>query len=151
MWERGWGSERAHQFCNSFKYDKRLVGGRRRGVISKDLKSSHQTRQTFYKSCNNDIQFPFCFSYLFLLLGPVYNTGDFCCDLSPFDWCNLNGLTYECIRPSVQSYVMVLYGFSLTKCQCSKRWTILSVSAVHRHFYISICISTLPTQHTTFI
>ena len=29
--------------------------------------------------------------------------------------------------------------------------TILSVSAVHRPFYISICISTLPTQHTTFI
>ena len=28
---------------------------------------------------------------------------------------------------------------------------ILSVLAVHRPFYISICISTLPTQHTTFI
>ena len=27
----------------------------------------------------------------------------------------------------------------------------LSVLAVHRPFYISICISTLPTQHTTFI
>ena len=27
----------------------------------------------------------------------------------------------------------------------------LSVSAVHRPFHISICISTLPTQHTTFI
>ena len=25
------------------------------------------------------------------------------------------------------------------------------VSAVHRPFYISICISTLPTQYTTFI
>ena len=44
--------------------------------------------------------------------------------------------------------------FSLTKAgQCSKRQTILSVSAVHQPFYISfsICISTLPTQHTTFI
>ena len=29
--------------------------------------------------------------------------------------------------------------------------TILSVLAVHRPFYISICISTLPTQNTTFI
>ena len=28
---------------------------------------------------------------------------------------------------------------------------ILSVLAVHRPFYISICISTLPTQYTTFI
>ena len=28
---------------------------------------------------------------------------------------------------------------------------ILSVLAVHRPFYILICISTLPTQHTTFI
>ena len=27
---------------------------------------------------------------------------------------------------------------------------ILSVLAIHRPFYISICISTLPTQHTTF-
>ena len=41
--------------------------------------------------------------------------------------------------------------FSLTKGQCSKRLTILSVLAVHRPFYISICISTLPTQHTTYI
>ena len=31
------------------------------------------------------------------------------------------------------------------------RKTILSVLAVHRPFCISICISTLPTQHTTFI
>ena len=29
--------------------------------------------------------------------------------------------------------------------------SILSVLAVQRPFYISICISTLPTQHTTFI
>ena len=28
---------------------------------------------------------------------------------------------------------------------------ILSILAVHRPFYISICIATLPTQHTTFI
>ena len=41
--------------------------------------------------------------------------------------------------------------YTLTKGQCSKRWTILSVLAVHRPFYISICISTLPTQHTTFM
>ena len=40
--------------------------------------------------------------------------------------------------------------FSLKKGQCSKRQTILSVLAVHQPFYISICISTLPTQHTTF-
>ena len=29
--------------------------------------------------------------------------------------------------------------------------TLLSISAVHQPFYISICISTLPTQHTTFM
>ena len=29
--------------------------------------------------------------------------------------------------------------------------TLESVSAVHQPFYILICISTLPTQHTTFI
>ena len=29
--------------------------------------------------------------------------------------------------------------------------TILSVLAVHRPYYISICISTLPTHHTTSI
>ena len=40
--------------------------------------------------------------------------------------------------------------FSLTKDQRSKRYTILSVLAVHQPFYISICLSTLPTQHTTF-
>ena len=28
--------------------------------------------------------------------------------------------------------------------------TLLSILAVHQPFYISICISTLPTQHTTF-
>ena len=42
-------------------------------------------------------------------------------------------------------------GLSLTKGQCSKHQTILSVLAVHRPFYILICISTLPTQHTMFI
>ena len=26
----------------------------------------------------------------------------------------------------------------------------IHTSSVHQHFYISICISTLPTQHTTF-
>ena len=31
------------------------------------------------------------------------------------------------------------FGFSLTKGQCSKRYTMLSVLAVHRPFYISIC------------
>ena len=40
--------------------------------------------------------------------------------------------------------------FSLTKGQCSKHQTILSVLAVHRPFHIYICISTLPTQHTKF-
>ena len=33
----------------------------------------------------------------------------------------------------------------------SKEADILSVLALHRPFYISICISTLPTQHTTFM
>ena len=33
----------------------------------------------------------------------------------------------------------------------SKEADILSVLAVHRPFYISSCISTLPTQHTTFM
>ena len=42
---------------------------------------------------------------------------------------------------------LFIFYFSLTKGQCS----ILSVVAVHRPFYISNCISTLPTQHTTFI
>ena len=51
-------------FCNSYKYDKKTS---REDVISKDLKSSHQTGKTFHKSYNNDIQFPLCFSYLFLL------------------------------------------------------------------------------------
>ena len=46
---------------------------------------------------------------------------------------------------------LFIFCFSLTKGQCSKRQTILSVLAVHRPFYISNCISTLPTQHTTFI
>ena len=32
-----------------------------------------------------------------------------------------------------------------------KTTTILSISAVHQPFYISICISTLLMQHTTFI
>ena len=41
--------------------------------------------------------------------------------------------------------------FSLTKGLRSKRYTLLSISAVHQPFYILICISTLPTQHTTFI
>ena len=46
---------------------------------------------------------------------------------------------------------LFIFYFSLTKGQCSKRYTLLSVLAVHRPFHISICISTLPTQHTTFI
>ena len=53
-------------FCNPYKYHRKLVGGGG-GVISKDLKSSHQTAQIFHKSYNNDIQFPLCFSYSFLL------------------------------------------------------------------------------------
>ena len=46
---------------------------------------------------------------------------------------------------------LFIFCFSLTKGQCSKCWTILSVLAVHRPFYISICISTLPMQHTSFM
>ena len=34
--------------------------------------------------------------------------------------------------------------------EAKEAYTLLSVLAVHRPFYISICISTLPTQHTTF-
>ena len=34
---------------------------------------------------------------------------------------------------------------------CSKRQTLLSISAIHQTFYISICIQTLSIQHTTFI
>ena len=45
---------------------------------------------------------------------------------------------------------LFIFCFSLTKGQRSKRYTLLSVLAVHQPFYISICISTLPTQHTTF-
>ena len=52
--------------------------------------------------------------------------------------------------PRVQCHILCLltkiekcisWFFSLTKGQCSKRQTILSVLAVHRPFYISICIS----------
>ena len=42
-------------------------------VISKDLKSSHQTGQTFHKGYNNDVQFPLCFSYSFLLKRDIDN------------------------------------------------------------------------------
>ena len=42
-----------------------------------------------------------------------------------------------------------------TLCQISRSFVtvlyLLSVLAVHQPFYISICISTLPTQHTKFI
>ena len=41
--------------------------------------------------------------------------------------------------------------FSLTKGQRLKCSTVLSVMAVHQAFYISICMSTLPTQYTRFI
>ena len=40
--------------------------------------------------------------------------------------------------------------FCLTTGLRSKRQTLLSILAVHQPFYISICISTLPAQHTTF-
>ena len=36
--------------------------------------------------------------------------------------------------------------FSLANGQCLKRWTLLSLSAVHQPFHISICISALLTQ-----
>ena len=57
------------------------------------------------------------------------------------------GLTFRALVLH-QSFLRLV--FSRTKGQRSKRQTILSVLAVHRPFYISICISTLPTQHTTF-
>ena len=49
---------------------------------------------------------------------------------------------YKILNREVQRNV------SLTKGQRPKR--LQSISAVHGPFYISICISTLPTQHTTF-
>ena len=65
--------------------------------------------------------------------------------LSP-DWLTF----YHMIISHINSLVFLfIFCFSLTKGQCSKRQTLLSVSAVHRPFYISIYISTLPTQHTT--
>ena len=35
--------------------------------------------------------------------------------------------------------------------RAGERETLLSISAVHQPFYISICIWTLPMQHTMFI
>ena len=74
------------------------------------------------------------------------------------DWLALlkenNGGQSRCVgtsEPRPGETVLNRSCFSLTKGQCSKRQTILSVLAVHRSFYISICISTLPTQNTTFI
>ena len=41
------GGQHLHDlFCNSSKYDKKLVG---EGLMSKDLKISHQTGKTFHK------------------------------------------------------------------------------------------------------
>ena len=48
------------QFCNSSKSDTKLLGW---GVMSKDLRSLHETGKTFHKSCNNDIQFPTVFLF----------------------------------------------------------------------------------------
>ena len=54
------------KFCNSSKYEKKFVGGC--NTVSKHIKSTRQTKQTFLKSYNNYIiQFPLCFSYSFLL------------------------------------------------------------------------------------
>ena len=68
--------------------------------------------------------------------------------LSP-DWlifCDMIiSLLYKFTRVFFFVFLFILC-FSLTKGQCSKRQTIL-----YRPFYISICVSTLPTQHTTFI
>ena len=49
---------------------------------------------------------------------------------------------------SILSYLNIKWS---VYCQYGSTPTILSVLAVHRPFYFSICISTLPTQHTTFI
>ena len=59
-------------------------------------------------------------------------------------WCTAN-------TDSIVYNVSSVGPSSERKGQCSKSQTILSVLAVHRPFYISICISTLPTQQTTFI
>ena len=47
-------------------YEQIMVGGGG-DIISKDLKSSHQTGKTLHKSYNNDIQFTLCFSYSLML------------------------------------------------------------------------------------
>ena len=55
------------QFCNSFKYDKKMVGGR--GVISKDLKSSHQTGETFHKSYITMVYSFFCVCFFIVVVA----------------------------------------------------------------------------------
>ena len=44
---------------------KKMVGGCEM-CNSKDLKSSHQTGQTFHKSCNNDIKFPLMLVFFYI-------------------------------------------------------------------------------------
>ena len=51
----------------------------------------------------------------------------------------------------IQNYPMACLSLISINIDCLSLISILSVLAVHRPFYISICISTLPTQHTTFI
>ena len=80
----------------------------------------------------------------YLFLHPIMHLLLF---LSP-DWLTFCHVIISHMNSLVSLFI---FCFSLTKGQCSKRQTILSALAVHRPFYISICISTLPTQHTTFI
>ena len=80
----------------------------------------------------------------YLFLHPIMHLLLF---LSP-DWLTFCHVIISHINSLVSLFI---FCFSLTKGQCSKRQTILSVLAVHQCFYISIYISTLPTHHTTFI
>ena len=64
-------------------------------------------------------------------------------------WFNLQRCSWHFhVFTMMLAYRTQVFCFSL---QRSKRWILLSISAVHQTFYISICISTLPTQYTTFI
>ena len=73
------------------------------------------------------------FPYFDLYLYSAYAAPDYVY----FTFGSFTTVTLSSLCQISRSFVTVLY--------------ILSVLAVHRSFYISICISTLPTQHTKFI
>ena len=61
-------------------------------------------------------------------------------------WLANNSLKTKLMFPT--NYYLFL---SLWRRANARNVRLLSVLAVHRPFYVSICISTLPTQNTTFI